>query len=116
MEEKRIDNETTTIKEKLNKIDNKIDIEKRMTKKMEEMQEDLLTLNKSINRCVELLSVSTSGQTTRNMLNDINYQNKILYQNITSEIDEEMLDSKMRINKLYEEKDNISKENKNEKE
>ena len=116
MEERKVDNEITSTKQKINEIDYKIDNEKEKIKKLDDIQESMTALNKSLNRCIELLSLSLKGPTSQNMFEDMQAQNKAIYQNVTSELDDEMDKTRSTINKLYEEKDNIIKEDKNKKE
>ena len=58
------DNRIEKSKKKIAQIDESIDIEKNKLKKIDNIQEEFVSLNKSINRCIELLSSSIKGTKT----------------------------------------------------
>lgn len=104
------------IKKRINEIDNLVDYEKRRIKKFDNMQEEVIALNKNLNKCIDLLSKSIEGPTKKNMLNDMYDSTKSFYMNFISTLDEEISSSRKNINKLAQEKDDIIKQNKNKKE
>lgn len=112
MEHKKADNTTINLKQKINELNNMIEEEKKKIKKLDSMQEEITSLNKNMNKCIELLSKSIESPTKDNMLSDMYNSNKSLYRNLTSSLDEEAEVSKKIINKLSQEKDNLIKENK----
>ena len=63
MEEKKADNTINKQKVRIKEIDNKIDIEKDKTKQLDEIEEIVVSLNKNINKCLELLGVSMNLKT-----------------------------------------------------
>ena len=113
MEEKKADNRQITVKEKVNKIDDKLDTEKRKLQKLDDMQEELISLNKNLTKCIDSLSKSISGPITKNVFNDMHNSNRLFYIKTSNIIDEEATSSKRNINKLYQEKDEIIKEERN---
>lgn len=114
----KVDNRISTSKEKINKIDDELEIEKARLKKMDNMQEELHALNKSISKCIYLLSKSIKGPNTNNVFNDMNDSNRMLLENANATLEEEMADTKKNIHKLYEAKEEIIEEDrrKNQKE
>ena len=74
-EEKKIDNKTMNDKEDTKSADNKIDtktklrlvndridVERQKMKNLDELEELFVSLNKNINKCVELLGRSIKGE------------------------------------------------------
>ena len=116
METKKLDNEVLDNKETLKKIDNLIENEKTKIKKLDVMHKDMIELSKSINRCVDLLSQSIKSQHSEIKYNDMRNINKKIYLNMASFLDDEEEQTRKKINKLYDEKDTILKENKNKEE
>jgi len=116
MEKQQKENVKDYYKKRINKIDNKIDSEKQRIKKFDDIQEEVTTLNKNLNKCIELLSVSIKGKTKEKMLHDMFDKNKSFYANFSSTLDDEISLTKKNINKLNEEKENLIKQNKDKKE
>jgi len=85
-------------------------------KKIDSMQEDIISLSKSMNQCIDLLSQSIKGPHTESKYNDMRNSNKKTYINITTFLDDEAELSRKKINKLFDEKETILKENKNKEE
>lgn len=121
MEVKKIDNtivstkknETTlNMKQRINEIDNMIDEERKKIKKIDVMQQDITTLNKNLNKCIDLLSKSVKGPTTHNMFNEMYETSRSLYVNLTSTLDEVAVSSIKSINKFSKQKDELIEENK----
>lgn len=113
MEEKQADNRELTVKEKVNKIDDKLDAEKKRLQKLDDMQEEIVALNKNLTKCIDLLSKSISGPVTNNVFNDMHNSNRLFYVKTSGIIDEESTNSKININRLYQEKDDVIKEERN---
>lgn len=116
MENKKLDNEILNTKNQINRIDNLIDDEKIRIKKLDSMQEDIVSLSKSINRCIDLLSQSIKGPQSESKYNDMRNSNKKSYINIATFLDDEAELSRKKINKLYDEKETLLKESKNKEE
>lgn len=115
-EEKKIDNNIKTTKQIINEIDNKLSVEKKKIKKLDEMQETLYELNKNMTKCIELLSKSIKGPTTNNIFSDMENKNRIFYIKGSSVLDEETELSMKKIQNLYKEKSNEIAKSKKEQE
>lgn len=112
MEKQKNERPNDEFKKRINEIDNQIDNEKKKIKKIDSIQEEVTALNKNLNKCIELLSISIKGEQKDKMLNDMYDKNKSFYINFSSTLDDEISITKKKINKLTEEKENIIKENK----
>lgn len=110
------ENQKDNFKQKIAHIDNQIDTSQSKIRKINDIQEELTALNKNLNKCIELLSISIRGKKKEKILNDMAGQNQKLYANFSSSLDDEILLTRKRISNLTEEKENLIKENKNKKE
>lgn len=110
MDNEKINNEYTTLNKKLLEIDTKVDDEKNKIKKIEELQEQVTSLNKNLSICIALLAKSMRGPTTQNMFNDMYNTNQSFYKNMTSSLEEENIEIQKSIGKLLDEKENAIKE------
>lgn len=114
MEEKgniQIDNRIETNKKKINKIDNELEFEKARLKKIDNIQEELHALNKSISKCIFLLSKSIKGPNTNVIFEDMNNSNHAFIENANASLEEEIAAAKKNIHNLYEAKEEIIQEN-----
>ena len=84
--------------------------EKKRLQKLDDMQEEIVALNKNLTKCIDLLSKSISGPVTNNVFNDMHNSNRLFYVKTSGIIDEESTNSKININRLYQEKDDVIKE------
>lgn len=116
MNDKRADNRININKEKIKNIDNRIDIEKDKLKKLDNIQDEFVSLNKSLNRCVELLSESIKGKKSNYMFEDMTNNNNNILKNVHSILDEEKTNTEKNLINLYSTKDQLEKENKKQKE
>lgn len=116
MEHNETNNKVITTKQKINEIDYQIYEEKRKMKKINNIQENIAALSKNMSRCVDLLSKSIKGPTTKNIFDDMHDSNRIFYIQATCDLDELTEVSQKKINTLSIEKDKIIKESKNQKE
>ena len=110
MENERVDNEYTTLNKKILEIETNIADEKKKIKKIEELQEQVINLNKNLGICIALLAKSMRGPTTQNMFNDMYNNNQSFYKNMTASLEEESLEIQKSINNLLDEKENTMKE------
>ena len=112
-----IDNkENANIKKRIYQVDNLIDKEKKKLHDFDDLHETAVALNKSLNKCFELLLKSTKNSTKERILDDIFNKNQLFYSNYANAIDDEIEITKNNINYLLEEKDKIKKENNEKKE
>ena len=81
-------------------------------KKVDIMQKDVVSLNKNINKTIDLLSKSIKCNITKNMLSDIYETNKSTFTNIIISLDEMSLVPIKTISKLSQQKNQILKEEK----
>lgn len=112
MENKKLDNEILSTKSQIDRIDNQIDDEKMRLKKIDSIQEDIVSLSKSMNHCIDLLSQSIKGPHAENKYNDMRNANKKSYINIATFLDDEEELSRKKMNKLFDEKETLLKESK----
>lgn len=121
MDFKRIDNtiintnqEDTNknIKQRINEIDDMIDIERNKIKKIDMMQQDIATLNQHLNKCIDLLSKSVKGPTTQNVFNDMYETSRSIYVNLSSTLDEVSVSSIKTINRFSKQKEELIEERK----
>ena len=112
-EEKKADNSINDIyqtKEKISRIDNRIDIEKKKMKDLDEIEELFSSLTKNISKCVELLNKSVKGKTVNAKLNAIEENNKINFGKSMANIDIQREETKRNLIKLTEEKEEYQNE------
>ncbi len=113
MEEKRADNKVIETKQKINKIDDNLDSEKKKIKNLSDMQDSVNSINRNMDRCIELLSKSIKGPTTQNIFDDMHNTNRKFLINASQNIEDETTIARKNINELYKEKDRIIKESRN---
>ena len=113
MEEKKADN-TIINKNKIRALDSEIDFEKNKIKKLDDIEELFITLNKDINKCVELLGESIKGKNIQNKLAAVSENSKISMKKGMSNIEEERKNIRKNISSLINEKDKITSEAKKE--
>jgi len=117
MEEKKADNRLIENKNKMNEINSKLDYEKNKMKRLDDMEELFVSLNKDINKCVELLGESIKGKNVSRRLNSVQENNNINLRKGMVNIEEERESIKKNIVELSNEKDElIDKMKKEEKE
>ena len=116
MEKQKTETTKDYFKKRINEIDNKIDSEKQRIKKIDDIQEEVTALNKNLNKCIELLSISIRGEKTGKKLNNMLDENKSFYANFSSALDEEKTITTKNISKLTDEKESLIKNTKNQKE
>ena len=110
MEEKKADNTINKQKARIKEIDNKIDIEKDKTKQLDEIEEIVVSLNKNINKCLELLGVSIQGNNIDKRLSAIESENNVNYKKNISNIELHREVVQKNIKKLNDEKEKIINE------
>ena len=102
MEEKVADNRIIE-NNKISRIEIKIDNEKNNLKKLDEMRDDFVSTNKTINNCLELLS-SVKRQESRYKYDDMHIKNNSILKNVTNVIEEQKTTIQKRISNLYDQK------------
>lgn len=118
MTEKIADNRIYSSKERINIIDNEIDQNKKILKQFDNFQENTKSLQKSLNRCIELLEQSVKGEKVNRMYEDMKNKNALSCNKTLRMVDEKILSYQKEISSLNDQKDNIisemRKENKKE--
>lgn len=111
--DKKIDNKiliTDSIEEyknQINEVNEKIDIEKRNMNDLDDIEDIVVSLNKSFDDCISILRTSMSGPTVNNKLNSLEENNTINLNKTIGDIEikrEEILNN---ISKLYDDKGEI---------
>ena len=95
---------------KLNNIDSRIDSNKDKIKTLGNLEEGFVSLSKSVEKCIELLSASMKGAQVERSLADISDSNKVYLKNVMSNIDDQRIDTNEELKKLYNERDAAEKE------
>ena len=116
MEEKKADNKILENKARIKEIDSQIDVEKDKGKQLDDIEEVVVSLNKNIERCLELLGTSVKGNNFEKKLSAYQTENKINYKKNMNDIESQRELLKANINKLYNEKDELLENIKNEEE
>ena len=109
MEEKKADNSINK-KVKIKELDSKIDVEKNKNKQLDEIEEIVVSLNKNITRCLELLGASIKGNNTEKKLSAIESENNMNFKKNISNIELQREIVNNNINKLKNEKDKLINE------
>lgn len=109
MEEKKADNTILFKKKKINEIDDMLDLEKKNTKKLENLRENFCNLHKDMDKCIDLLSKSIKGKNVEIALSDMRASSEKLYNKTNENINIELKKIKKRVNKLYSQKEEIIK-------
>ena len=113
--EKKADNTNIEAKQKINKIDNEIENATKGIKKLESMKESFIKINKSLDKCYNLLQYSMYSK-EKSIQYDENSNNNIKMLNeLTEHIDKGKRYLNQRIEILNSEKEKIQK-NKRDKE
>lgn len=112
MDNKRIDNEIINTNKILNEIDEKIDIEKNRIRQIDDMQDNVREINRGFDRVIDILSCSIKGPNTDMMFDEMRDTSRSFYIEASSSLDEEALEIRNNVNKLYQQKDDIIKEDK----
>lgn len=116
-EEKKIDNKTMGDKEtksvdnkmdtktKLRLVNDRIDVEKQKMKNLDELEELFVSLNKNINKCVELLGRSIKGENIGKKLSAIEENNKVSFNKSIYNINSDREEVKNLLSRLNDERD-----------
>ena len=116
MEEKKADNKVLENKAKIKEIDSRIDDVKNRGKKLDDMEEIVDSLNKNIDKCLELLGKSVKGNNYEKRLDAYQTENKINYKKNIGYIEAQRDLIKNKITRLNKEKEDLIKENNKEEE
>lgn len=114
MDDKKNNEQQLKLSNQIVRIDNLVDEQKYKIKKIDELHEQIASLNKNLNICIGLLARTVNGPTTQNMFNDMYENNQSFYANMTSTLDDELLLAKKAISSLSKEKEELIKEFKKE--
>ena len=117
-EEKKIDNKTMNDKEDTKSADNKIDtktklrlvndridVERQKMKNLDELEELFVSLNKNINKSVELLGRSIKGENIGRKLSAIEENNKVSFNKSIYNINSDREEVKNLLSRLNDERD-----------
>lgn len=117
-EEKKIDNKTMNDKEDTKSADNKIDtktklrlvndridVERQKMKNLDELEELFVSLNRNINKCVELLGRSIKGENIGRKLSAIEENNKVSFNKSIYNINSDREEVKNLLSRLNDERD-----------
>lgn len=110
MIDKQADNKIYSSKEKINIIDDEIVQNKKLLKQFDDFQENTKALQRSLNRCVELLEQSVKGEKVNRMLADIKDRNIHDCGKTIKSIDDKILVYQRKISELNNQKSDIISE------
>lgn len=114
--EKRADNVILNKKIDIQGVEDQICFEKENLNIIDDSADNYYLLNKSINKCVALLFTSIRGKQTQNILADIGEENNKTFVDAMNRIDDEKQMIRGRIKDLYDKKEEILKDNRDEEE
>lgn len=103
------DDELIRAKQNLRMVEEQIDANKAKLKIIDNDTDKFNNLNKSINRCIELLAVSVKGPKVTEELNEMRDGNASGYRGVVSSFDEDRENAKKELNSLYDQKETILK-------
>ena len=119
MVNKRIDNhkkdfqnKTTIINNKLKNIENEIYDNKERKKKITELTEEFVNIDRKMNQCIKKFMTSIKGKEINSILNDMQNDSKNNLLKISGILDEEERIIKRNINDLYSAKTKLEKDKK----
>ena len=108
--EKEADNKISERKQQIYQIEDRIDSEKNKLNKISDIEDNFIALNKSINRCIELVSSSVKSKKNTYMYEDMRISNNTLLNRVSNTLDEERDTVNKNIKNLYSEKSKIEDE------
>ncbi len=110
-EKRKADNQILNYDKEIEKVEEQIDIEQNKIQELSDMQESVDEIVDNINKCIELLSKSIKGPTTENMFSEMYATNKNFQTNVSTNIENNQIETRKRLNELYKEKESIFEEN-----
>ncbi len=108
--EKVADNIISERKQQIYQIEDRIDSEKNKLNKISDIEDNFIALNKSLNRCIELVSSSVKSKKNTYMYEDMRISNNTLLNRVSNTLDEERDAVNKNIKNLYSEKSKIEDE------
>lgn len=108
--EKVADNIISERKQQIYQIEDRIDSEKNKLNKISDIEDNFVALNKSLNRCIELVSSSVKSKKNTYMYEDMRISNNTLLNRVSNTLDEERDAVNKNIKNLYSEKSKIEDE------
>lgn len=108
--EKVADNIISERKQQIYQIEDRIDSEKNKLNKISDIEDNFVALNKSLNRCIELVSSSVKSKKNTYMYEDMRISNNTLLNRVSNTLDEERDTVNKNIKNLYSEKSKIEDE------
>ena len=108
--EKEADNKISERKQQIYQIEDRIDSEKNKLNKISDIEDNFIALNKSLNRCIELVSSSVKSKKNTYMYEDMRISNNTLLNRVSNTLDEERDAVNKNIKNLYSEKSKIEDE------
>ena len=104
------DNIISARKQQIYQIEDRIDSEKNKLNKISDIEDNFIALNKSLNRCIELVSSSVKSKKNTYMYEDMRISNNTLLNRVSNTLDEERDAVNKNIKNLYSEKSKIEDE------
>lgn len=117
MNEKKADNiilekNNKENKQIINQIDNAISKQKGNLHKIDNTQETLVEINKSINRCLDLLSKNMNSKESRRKIDNMRTNSMIILKKASGSLEDTRQNTKQVINKLYTNRNQFEKKSK----
>lgn len=89
------------------KLDNKIYSESRRIKLFEQLQSEFDDINKSVNRCVELMSGAIKDENSNDSFEKLLNDNRLKVSNVNTMIENDTLNLKNNMKKICEEREKL---------
>ncbi len=99
-QEKKADNKIEKNKKK--KLEEKLDNERDLLKRLDGIEEEITSLKKNIDKCISLIGESIKGGNIQNVLESMLHDNNEYLFDTTEIIEQERKSSQKRINKIKE--------------
>ncbi len=107
MQEKKADNKINESKIEIDKIDNKIAVSKEAIKNLDYIEDCLISLNKNLSTCIELLGTSMKGKKSNAILSKSDETRMISIKKSLSTIEQSRENEKNKIKKYNEYRDKL---------
>ena len=107
MQEKKADNKINESKIEIDKIDNKIAVSKEAIKNLDYIEDCLISLNKNLSTCIELLGTSMKGKKSNAILSKSDETRMTSIKKSLSTIEQSRENEKNKIKKYNEYRDKL---------
>ena len=114
--QKEENKKTDHLKQQIEELELKIDAENDRLKHNNLIKEEMDNINKSYNRCLQILARSARGKAANRKYNELYTMNKRQHINSMDELEKQVQESKQKLDLYYNSKDSIEEEYEEERE